>query len=57
LRPAPICRKIVDGFRSEGAAKLYAGVRSAIETGRRRFIRAFDAIRTTLQGARLIPAA
>ena len=54
LRPAAIYRKITNGFRSEWAAKLYADVRSVIETGRRR---AIDAIRITLQGAPLSQAA
>ncbi|MGA2046005.1 MAG: transposase [Roseiarcus sp.] len=53
LRPAAIYRKITNGFRSVWAAKLYADVRSVIETGRRRCIRAIDAIRMTLQGASL----
>ena len=57
LRPCAIYRKITNGFRSEWAAKLYADVRSAIETGRRRSIRAIDAIRLTLQGRPRIPAA
>ena len=57
LRPAAIYRKITNGFRSEWAAKLYADVRSVIETGRRRSIRAIDAIRMTLQGAPLSQAA
>ena len=57
LRPCAIYRKITNGFRSEWAAKLYADVRSAIETGRRRAIRAIDAIRITLQGAPLSQAA
>jgi transposase len=57
LRPCAIYRKITNGFRSEWAAKLYADVRSAIETGRRRSIRAIDAIRMTLQGATLSRAA
>jgi transposase len=50
LRPCAIYRKVTNGFRSEWAAKLYADVRSAIETGRRRDVRAIDAIRLTLQG-------
>ena len=57
LRPAAIYRKVTNGFRSEWAAKLYADVRSVIETGRRRAIPAIDAIRMTLQGAKLLPAA
>lgn len=56
LRPCAIYRKITNGFRSEWAAKLYADVRSAIETGRRNCIRAIDAIRLTLQGAPLVKA-
>jgi transposase len=57
LRPCAIYRKITNGLRSEWAAKLYADVRSVIETGRRRCIRAIDAIRLTLQGAPLFRAA
>jgi transposase len=54
LRPGAIYRKITNGFRSEWAARLYADVRSVIETGRRHCIRAIDAIRLTLQGAPLL---
>lgn len=57
LRPCAIYRKVTNGFRSEWAAKLYADVRSAIETGRRRCIRAIDAIRLTLQGEPLLKVA
>src|SRR5271154_6109754 len=57
LRPCAIYRKITNGFRSEWAARLYADVRSVIESGRRRCIRAIDAIRLTLQGAPLVRAA
>jgi transposase len=57
LRPCAIYRKITNGFRSEWAARLYADVRSVIETGRRRCIRAIDAIRHTLQGAPLVRTA
>jgi len=53
LRPAAIYRKVTNGFRSEWAAKLYADLRSVIESGRRRAIRAIDAIRLTLQGCPL----
>ena len=56
LRPCAIYRKITNGFRSEWAAKLYADIRSAVETARRRSIRAIDAIRITLEG-RPIPRA
>ena len=51
LRPGAVYRKITNGFRSEWGAKFYADLRSLIETGRRRSIRALDAIRLTLQGA------
>jgi transposase len=50
LRPCAVYRKITNGFRSEWAASLYADTRSVIETGRRRSIRAIDAIRLTLSG-------
>jgi transposase len=53
LRPGAVYRKITNGFRSEWGAKFYADLRSVIETGRRRSIRAIDAIRLTLQGAPL----
>jgi transposase len=49
LRPGVVYRKITNGFRSEWGAKFYADLRSVIETGRRRSIRALDAIRLTLQ--------
>ena len=49
LRPGAVYRKITNGFRSEWGAKFYADLRSVIETGRRRSIRAIDAIRLTLQ--------
>lgn len=48
LRPCAIYRKITNGFRSEWGAALYADIRSAVETARRRSIRAIDAIRLTL---------
>ena len=57
LRPCAIYRKITTGFRSKWAAKLYADVRSVIESGRRRGIRAIDAIRITLQGDTLVQKA
>jgi transposase len=49
LRPSAVYRKITNGFRSEWGAKLYADIRSVVETARRRSIRAIDAIRLTLQ--------
>lgn len=48
LRPCVIFRKVTNCFRSEWAAKLYADIRSVIETARRRAIGALDAIRITL---------
>jgi transposase len=48
LRPCAVYRKITNGFRSEWAASLYADIRSVVETGRRRQVRAIDAIRLTL---------
>jgi len=57
LRPGAVYRKITNGFRSEWGAKFYADLRSVIETGRRRSIRALDAIRLTLKGAPLPHAA
>jgi transposase len=50
LRPCAVYRKITNGFRSPWAATLYADTRSAVETGRRRAIRAIEAIRLTLDG-------
>ena len=50
LRPSAVYRKITNGFRSQWGAKLYADIRSVVETARRRSIRAIDAIRLTLQG-------
>jgi len=50
LRPGAVYRKITNGFRSEWGARFYADLRSVIETGRRRCVRALDAIRLTLQG-------
>jgi transposase len=57
IRPCAVYRKITNGFRSEWGAQLYADIRSVVETGRRRSIRAIDAIRLTLQGSPLhVPA-
>jgi transposase len=57
LRPCAVYRKITNGFRSEWGAKFYADIRSVVETGRRRAIRAIDAIRLTLRGQTLPCAA
>ena len=48
LRPCAVFRKITNGFRTEWGAKLYADIRSVVETGRRRAIGALNAIRLTL---------
>src|SRR4051812_6897800 len=61
LRPCVTFRKclprtrsgVTNGFRSEWGAKLYADVRSVLETARRRAISALDAIRLTLTGSAL----
>jgi transposase IS66 family protein len=50
LRPCVIFRKVTNCFRSEWAAKLYADIRSVIETARRKAIGALEAIRLTLNG-------
>ena len=57
IRPCTIYRKslppakagVTNGFRAPWAASLYADTRGAVETGRRRAVRAIDAIRLTLQ--------
>ena len=46
--PCVTFRKITNGFRTEWAARLYADIRSVIETARRRAIGALQAIRLTL---------
>jgi transposase len=56
LRPCAVFRKITNGFRTEWGAKLYADIRSVVETARRRAIGALDAIRLTLAGKPLAPA-
>ena len=57
LRPCAVYRKITNGFRSEWGAKLYADIRSVVETARRRGVRALEAIRLTLASEPLaIPA-
>lgn len=53
LRPCAVYRKITNGFRSEWGAHHYADIRSTVETGRRRAVRAIDAIRMTLNGQRI----
>jgi transposase len=57
LRPCVTYRKITNGFRTEWGARLYANIRSVIESGRRRSIGALDAIRLTLAGKPLMTIA
>ncbi len=57
LRPCAVFRKITNGFRTDWGAKLYANIRSVIETARRRAIGALQAIRITLAGEPLLPGA
>ncbi len=52
-RPCVTFRKITNGFRTEWGARLYADIRSVIETARRRAIGALEAIRLTLAGTPL----
>jgi transposase len=56
LRPCVTFRKITNGFRTEWGAKLYADIRSVLETARRRAIRPLDALTSTLH-ARPLPYA
>jgi hypothetical protein len=48
LRPCVFFRKVTKCFRSQSGAKLYADIRSVVETARRRRIGALDDIRLTL---------
>jgi transposase len=57
IRPCVIFRKVTYCFRSEWGAKLYADIRSVIETARRRGIDALAAIRLTLAGKPLVASA
>lgn len=50
IRPCVTFRKVTNCFRSIWGAKLYADIRSVIETARRRGIAALHAIRLTLAG-------
>jgi transposase len=53
LRPCTTLRKVINCFRSQWGATLYADVRSVIETARRRTIPILQAIRMTLEGRAL----
>jgi transposase len=48
IRPCVTFRKVTNCFRSEWGAKLYADIRSVLETARRRAIDPLTAIRLTL---------
>lgn len=50
IRPCVVFRKVTNCFRSEWGAKLYADIRSVLETARRRALGALQAIRSTLDG-------
>jgi transposase len=51
LRPCVTFRKIIGGFRTEKGARLYAAIRSTLETARRRAVNPLQALRLTLEGA------
>lgn len=50
LRPAATFRKVTNCFRTAWGAKLYADIRSVLETARRRAIGALPAIQLALRG-------
>lgn len=50
LRPCVVFRKVTNCFRSAWAARLYADIRSVLETARRRAVNPLRAIRLTLDG-------
>ena len=54
IRPCVTFRKVTNCFRSEWGAKLYADIRSTLETARRRAIGALQAIRLTLDDKPLL---
>jgi Transposase IS66 family len=56
-RPCVTYREITNGFRTPYGARLYADIRSVVETARRRAIGALDAFRLTLAGMPLIKVA
>lgn len=53
LRPCVTFRKITNGFRTEWGAKLYADIRSVLETARRRAIDPLHALSATLNASPL----
>jgi hypothetical protein len=54
IRPCVTFRKVTNCFRSKWGAKLYADIRSVLETARRRAIGPFQAIRLTLSSQPLL---
>ncbi len=54
LRPTATYRKVTGGFRSDWGADLFAAFRSVVGTAARRGIGAYDAIKSTLQGASVL---
>jgi transposase len=54
LRPCVTFRKITNGFRTEWGAKLYADIRSVLETARRRDVNPLDALTSTLSSRPLL---
>src|SRR5712671_4601854 len=54
IRPCVTFRKVTNCFRSEWGAKLYANIRSVLETARRRTIGALQAVRLTLDDKPLL---
>ncbi|MFQ5985722.1 MAG: IS66 family transposase [Alphaproteobacteria bacterium] len=57
LRPSVVFRKVTNGFRSAWGAGLFAGVRSAIDTGRCHGLTPYQAIRNTLERRPVLIAA
>jgi hypothetical protein len=54
-QPSTVYRKATNGFPAEWAAKLYADVRTCDKTGRRRSVRAIDAIHLIPASAHMPP--
>ena len=50
LRPSVVFRKVTNSFRSQCGGRLFAAVRSVIDTGRQNGLSVFQAIRTTPDG-------
>lgn len=56
IRPCVTFRKVTNCFRSEWGARLYADIRSVLETARRRAINPLLAIKLTLENRSLLAA-